>query len=891
MKVSEYKQVMNFGYEQYVRYLKEKYGPVPKKYGSKFNKRSDDGLFIHHVREDEVASLSDYKVRKANNPAYQMPENLVYCNYVEHLFLHILIGEETAAVKNLGLHGPFIFIIPSVKGYYENGYVNSKINSGYYKAIDGCQEVFYSLLDRYNELVKKIDIVLDENRTLYLEAEKHLDEDGKALVVLGTGLGKTSTALQYIWKHGCRALVIGPNTLIKDSWNKYGKWVKTTTYSAFANSYRDIDYSEYGLVILDEAHHAGYDEETDRGAKQWSKGIRYLIDNKIIKVLGLTATPERSDAISVSEKLFAGCVCEGRSVEDAIEDGTIHPFSYITSYYDTDGIREEYSTYENKKLVGQLDLAINNTPTVKQIFEKYMPNNKRKGIIFIQDIADKDRAMSIFRNAFPGAEIRAIDSGMEDSIVSENRKWFEETDEGYLMAINMISEGAHYKGVNTLIMFRRTNSYLVFTQQLGRVITLTRDEDPKAIVFDLVNNIENVLYNDRKIEKEKKVRRVGEIIRRLRESEATKSGQIIVADETRNIVECIRALKEDASDAWKTWEDDIIKKYYPEEGPDCYVRLGGKRTRKAVQSRASLLQIKYIGDGWTDEEIEILKRWYSIEGPSYVLKELNKSGYNRNLQSIMGFASKMGICFRNKWTCDEIDTLTAYMSTKTGRKIDYGYLSTVIPNHNRTQIINEIGRLGLAQKRKRFDWTENALNLLKELYPKFGSKCAKQIGCSRSQALQIASKLGIKYEKASPCDLTELLVDSNTMSVNELISKYNMSGSQIRSRVKSNFKHVVSHWTQAEDDIIIEKYSTNIDECCRVLSNRSRGAIVARAKQLGIKCEKCRYVVCIENGKKFSLQDAATFVGKSKGAIVYAIKNNGTSGGYHWKYVEDEEEN
>ena len=88
--------------------------------------------------------------------------------------------------------------------------------------------------------------------------------------------------------------------------------------------------------------------------------------------------------------------------------------------------------------------------------------------------------------------------------IEENREWFENTDEGYLLAVNMISEGAHYRGVNTLIMFRKTQSYLVYTQQLGRIITLMKDENPNAIVFDLVNNVENIRYNDRKLNRHKK---------------------------------------------------------------------------------------------------------------------------------------------------------------------------------------------------------------------------------------------------------------------------------------------------------------------------------------------------------------------------------------------------
>jgi hypothetical protein len=96
------------------------------------------------------------------------------------------------------------------------------------------------------------------------------------------------------------------------------------------------------------------------------------------------------------------------------------------------------------------------------------------------------------RDIYPNAEYRRMHSRMSYNEIKNARKWFQDTDEGYLLAVNMISEGAHYKGVNTIIMFRRTQSSLVFNQQLGRIITLARYEDPHAIVFDLVNNAENL---------------------------------------------------------------------------------------------------------------------------------------------------------------------------------------------------------------------------------------------------------------------------------------------------------------------------------------------------------------------------------------------------------------
>ena len=577
MNLQEYNKVKDLSYNSYCEYLLTKYGPVPYEYGNKKNRPGKEGLFIHHMDEDKVSSLCS-KENQDIYPHFQQSDRLVYANYLEHALLHIMIGEETVGSRNLGLHGANLFIIPGLRSCFDNDRINNpKWPSIYYDLVRDNKDVFELLFDRYNKTVEACDVVIDHNKTLYLQVERCLEDNNKALVVLGTGLGKTTTALQYLWKHQCKGLVIGPNNLIKSGWECYGEWVDTTTYQSFANTYKDIDYSQYGLVILDEAHHIGYDEESNRGAEIWSKGIRYILKHNI-KVLGLTATPDRNDGVKLGGTLFNNCVCEGMAVEDAIEKHIIHPFSYVTAIYDTDKLVQEvkdkyYSEDEEcKKLFGQLDLAINNTITVRELFAKYMPKDtKRKGIVFIQEIADKEYALDIFKQLYPNMEFRAIDSKMNPEEVEENRKWFEETDEGYLMAVNMISEGAHYKGVNTLIMFRKTQSYLVYTQQLGRIITLMKDENPNAIVFDLVNNVENIRYNDRKLNRHKKEEH--SITRIIKELENLKSEQIIIADETRDIVECIRTIKECNSHYWTEEEDLLIKQYIISEGQNIIKRL------------------------------------------------------------------------------------------------------------------------------------------------------------------------------------------------------------------------------------------------------------------------------------------------------------------------------
>ena len=475
MNYTEYSAVSTKSYIDYCNYLLKKYGAVDGDYFSaNFTpnaniKRREENLFVHHMREDKVANLSDINVARANDFEHQKAHNLVYANLLEHILLHIMIGEQN---YTLGFGGAELMISQA------NDYISNE---------EDYTIVLETLKERLRNDLSSCETLLQHNATVFYELDDTLSKHDRALVVIGTGLGKTTTALAYIRKYGMRGLVLGPNRVITDAWEK-NEDVDAYTYQWFMSNYKTIDYSKYGVMICDEAHHCA--------APKWGEGIRYALDNQLVKVIGLTATPkeDKKDKANYekSTNFFAGCVCKGFSVLDGIEREIIHDFSYVGAIYDTSGIKEKYADISDKTLLGELDLALNNTPTVKTIITKHMPNNKRKGIIFVSNIDAMGEAEDIMRDIYPNAEYRRMHSRMSYNEVEETREWFQNTDEGYLLAVNMISEGAHYKGINTIIMFRRTQSSLVFHQQLGRIITLARDEDPHAIVFDLVNNAENL---------------------------------------------------------------------------------------------------------------------------------------------------------------------------------------------------------------------------------------------------------------------------------------------------------------------------------------------------------------------------------------------------------------
>ncbi len=401
MNYENYIEVKDFKYEQYIEYLIKKNGIVPGDYCStdftpneNIKRKQSDDLYIHHIREDKIANLSDMKIAENAPFEYQQAKNLVYCNLLEHILLHIMIGEQN---QGLGFGGAQLMIMQANDIYTEEN------------------EVLEELKVRCENSMAAYSTLLEHNMTLFYDLDETLMTSDRALVVLGTGLGKTTTGLAYLRKYGYKAIVLCPNNTIVQGWQGNHE-VTAITYQKFMNSYMKEDYSKYQVLICDEAHHCT--------AARWGEGIRYVLDNALLKVIGLTATPkEKKDKknFETTAEFFNHKICQGYAVLDGIENGKIHDFSYIGAIYDTSELKEKYANIDDKTLLGELDLELNNTPTMGEILTKHMPNSKRKGIIFVSSIESMDEVESIMKNLYPNMEYRRLHSLLSSEEIAFKR--------------------------------------------------------------------------------------------------------------------------------------------------------------------------------------------------------------------------------------------------------------------------------------------------------------------------------------------------------------------------------------------------------------------------------------------------------------------------------------
>lgn len=133
MRANELYDEAAMTYDELVDYLKKKYGAAQYDYfcnatlKSKNRKvsRTKEGLICHHVKEDEGVNLGN--AADQFPPEWQNKENLVYCNLLEHLLLHIKIAvlraEPLKATRNITLFllPGFFLICADINELYING--------------------------------------------------------------------------------------------------------------------------------------------------------------------------------------------------------------------------------------------------------------------------------------------------------------------------------------------------------------------------------------------------------------------------------------------------------------------------------------------------------------------------------------------------------------------------------------------------------------------------------------------------------------------------------------------------------------------------------------------------------------------------------------------------
>lgn len=338
-----------------------------------------------------------------------------------------------------------------------------------------------------------------------LKAERTVHNRHRNLVVAATGTGKTVVAALDYRSQCDTASGIQPTLLfvahrreiLEQSLRTYRevladpnfgelyvggvrpeRWrhVFASVQSLHSYGVDNIPAGAYEIVAIDEFHHAQ--------ASTYRKIINHLTPREL---LGLTATPERSDGTDV-RSFFDGRTAVELRLWDALNAELLCPFHYFAVADGTD-LREiswkqgRYDEVELSNVYTGDDRRLR--LILGQVKDKVIDPGAMRALGFCVSVAHAEFMADAFSAA--GIPSRAVSGSTSAADRERALTDLRERRVNALFAADLFNEGLDLPDVDTVLFLRPTESATIFLQQLGRGLRQTRN---KAVltVLDFVGH-------------------------------------------------------------------------------------------------------------------------------------------------------------------------------------------------------------------------------------------------------------------------------------------------------------------------------------------------------------------------------------------------------------------
>lgn len=320
---------------------------------------------------------------------------------------------------------------------------------------------------------------------------KLLETNNRVGCVRWTGFGKSYMINELYHELPGEKLILTTRAILQRDFIQqkcqcitYNKLHRNINNNKFLNQFSNIDY-----IFLDECHRVS--------TNLWGQSLEIFLNKLNCKVIGFTATPDRSsDLVNVIDYWFKGVQVKPITLYDAYKSDYINPIKYIKSYFNIDQINEDLNLIKSSKEGDFSSLEINNVYGIKEIINKhYNINNGNRVIIFCSRVSDLNDIefyfLNIFRELFPDKIIKSYKLSYKDIYNINFDKFLNKDNDknsiNLILSIDKLNEGIHLEDANTVIFMRPTYSEIVYLQQIGRSINGT-----ESIIFDFSNNCDRI---------------------------------------------------------------------------------------------------------------------------------------------------------------------------------------------------------------------------------------------------------------------------------------------------------------------------------------------------------------------------------------------------------------
>ena len=363
-------------------------------------------------------------------------------------------------------------------------------------------------LAKYDNLEEDDDTkveILFQPRGAQIEALYALEDSRsegvtKGLVQAATGVGKTYLAAFDSAKYKRVLFVAHREEILKQAAISFKNVRHSDDYGFFYGKQKDTDkavifasvatlgrkeyltedvfvpdYFDY--VIIDEFHHAVNE--------QYQRIVKYF---KPQFLLGLTATPERMDGKNIYE------ICDYNvpyeiSLKEAINKGMLVPFHYYGIYDETDysSLHLVKGRYDEKELN---ETYIGNIKRYDLIYKYYMKYRSKRALGFCCSKQHAEEMAKEFCKR--GIEAVAVYSNADGEFSEDRDKAIEKLKKQeikMIFSVDMFNEGVDIAALDMVMFLRPTESPIVFLQQLGRGLRISKGKE-HLNVLDFIGNYE-----------------------------------------------------------------------------------------------------------------------------------------------------------------------------------------------------------------------------------------------------------------------------------------------------------------------------------------------------------------------------------------------------------------
>lgn len=333
-----------------------------------------------------------------------------------------------------------------------------------------------------------------------------LAANGRALLILATGLGKTVIGGEVIRHHlaafpDSQVLVVAHlkelvQQLERAMWRHVDKGIRTQvltgdekpnelpgiTFATVGSALRVVNEDEYrpSLIMVDETHHVAEEGE-----------FQQLLDAlEATPHFGVTATPWRGDKYDVSRRFGAASFQMG--IAEGMRKGYLAQVDYrlYVDNIDWDAVKSASSNnYSIKELNEALFMPQRDEAIIEELTDAFNETPDPRAIVFCQTIEHAERFADTVRRANPAwKDSCCLHSKLTRAERQAALADFRIGRVPIITVRDIFNEGVDVPDVNIICFLRVTHSRRIFVQQLGRGLRLSNTKR-RVTVLDFITDI------------------------------------------------------------------------------------------------------------------------------------------------------------------------------------------------------------------------------------------------------------------------------------------------------------------------------------------------------------------------------------------------------------------